>query len=595
MVLLKVVRRANINTRKSLIRKYFLNNQQLTGPRPTTMTSDSNGTYSLVIPRLPLTNRLDNVESVIDSLVAVYKTADSDTNLLQLLAVPVGFYEHESAQILPSLLAYTEQHPDHKSTSILDKYEGKKYTTPYSLYHDIKVVAASAIQNHKIGSKEYKDIDFFYKFSTELLLRDLIKLNLTLEQSSEEEDDGEILAQLSSEFEKISNVYSLSNGEVFVYINESEEPVNNQLANLTPYHHTPEQQETKITKQPLFTSLVGRSAVDIRKTLVADPYQLSKVIPSTKDITNNSQILKAVSQPSSRIPSAKAHPTQILDSFFHPNWYTIEAPKWLSYRQNYSRPPIESTILHIAQDEGESVPRNNETIKSFAPVYDLRQVVLSEELRNAVWFSHIGLKEISAIKNKYLNIDDDEENEIDKDESSDEDEDDEEEDEDDDLNLDSNGTDTKGEINVANLIEFNPQAIKDFEVLKKDKESIEKSPKELQRYISTHILKLNKLRQERYLSSNPNKLLTPSDEEIKLYKRIEKLLTVLLELNAPTSSGLSLQFSKKIPVLLNDYSGSLPGGLPPSRGGPSVNGPNKSARLQGLKHPSSRAYTRRRR
>lgn len=562
------------------------------------MTFDANGMCNDDTSGKPATNVIDKIESLIDSLISVYKTADIDTNLLQLQVLPVDFYEHESTQILPSLLTYVEQKPEHQCTTIFDKYNSKKYDTPYTLYHDIKVVAARAIQDQKIGSKPYKDIDFFYKFATELLLRDLIKLNVSLQESSSTDDAGEseILAQVSQEFEKISHVYSLSNGEVFVYINEIEEPVNNQPVNLTPYHQTPENQEIKITKQPLFTSLVGKSAVDTRKTLVADPYRLSKVIPTTKDITNNSQILKAVSQPSSRIPSAKNHPTQILDSFFHPNWYTIEAPKWLSYKQSYSHPPIESRIIHIAQDRGETVPRNNENIKSFAPVYDLRLVVLSEELRNAVWYSHIGLKEIEAIKKRYLNESEpdkkEESSDEDEDEEEDEDDEDEEADEDEDQDLESTETDANGEIDVANLIEFNPQAIKDFEVMKKEVQTLKKSPKELQRYISINILKLNKLRQERYLSSNPNKLLTPSDEEIKLYKRVEKLLTILLELNTHTASGLSLEFSKKIPVLLNDYAGSLPGGLPPSRGAP-VNG-SKSTRLQGLKHPS-KVYPRKRR
>lgn len=481
------------------------------------------------------------------------------------------------------------------------------YKNPYLIYHDLKVAAAATIINYKVGSSKYKEIDFFYKFATELLLRELIKLNVSLQGSADSEkkldseDDvfnkSEIEKQLSEDFKKISHNYNLSNGEVIVYTNKTEQVVPNAPSQYLV--HQPEQ-EKKIVRQQLFTSLIGKSDIDTRKTIVPEPYQLSKVVASNKEITDNNQYFKALSQQSPRIPPPTNIPTQIIPGFFHPNWYTLESPKWLIYKQNFTRPPLESSLLHSGQNEANIIPKTNELVKTFAPTSDLRNCVLSVELRNSVWLNHMGLKEVESIKRKYIaktekeNIDgkkgdynDDTSSDETYDESSVKDK---------DVEMkDANSFELIGnEIKISNLIHYDPEVIKDFESFKKEKESLTKSPREIQRLISVALLKLNKLRHARFFSSSIKNLLAPSSEEINLSQRIQKLLSLLLDIKNSASGPLSIQFSKKIPVLLNEYAGTLPGGLPPSKSIAPPDAHGKSERLSGLKN-SIKSSTRKRR
>lgn len=507
--------------------------------------------------------------SVLDNLFEVYVDAD-DSGVLET-PIP-DFYEKDDSLVLETYQEIISG--SFTPTTITEKYKKKKYAKPTSVYHDLKVAAAAKISAYKVGTDDYKNVDFFFKFATELLLRELSKLGLSLKSGKSTKTSIE--AQLAEEFEQISNSYSLANGEALVYVNESEETVPSVASHLS--YLQPTAPETKTVKTTVFSPLVGKSEVDPRKTLVPEPYNLTKVVPVAGTTTNNTQLLKTFN--STRLPVAATQPTKALDKFFHPNWYTIDAPKWLIYKQNLARPPVESSLL-LSGPNKDVVPRTTDTVSSFVPIYDSTGAVVSQQVKDNVWFNHIGKREIAAIKRRYLGQEP----------------------------LPSRKPDTivkhpKLEpepevatkhqpvtdytVNLAHLVKFNPELIKDLEILKAQRDSIAKSPRELQRLISTSLLRLNRLRQQRYLSSSATKLLPPTAEEIKLYQRVEKLLTLLLELKSP-ADPLNLKFSKSIPILMNEYGGTLPGGPPPSR----ATG-YKSTRLASIRSSTRNPYRKRR-
>ena len=529
----------------------------------------------------------------------MFQKADQDTQILTESTLPVDFYEPDANKIVSSYVDYNKDNNTAKTTSISDKYRNKQYNKFYEVYHDIKVVAASIIQKYKVGSAKYKDIDFFYKFTTELLLRESSRLNLALFQTKKENKDelepSELETQLTEDFNKISMSYNLTNGEVITFIYKSEEPSSTMPPLPNAYHSPypqPPQPPHKI-KQPLFSSLTGKSSLDPRSTVVPDPFLLSKVIPLNRNATRNNATLESLSPSTSKIPPPTTQPTEILSNFFHPNWYTIHVPTWLTYKSKTLKPQVASSLLkNQHEDDLRLVTRNDGFAMSFAPTIDLKVSVVSNELKGNIWLNHLGFQQIHDIKKKYLEnvnnetamdvdvVQDVEENDKDVEDikTTSEDKGDIDMKDSDDRVIDSL---EHKEINVADLVQWDPTKIEELEALKEEEETITKSPRDLQKLISINLLKLNKLRQERYLRSNPSNLLAPSRNEIKLYNKVSKLITLSIDMNDVSTGNLALKFSKRLPVLMSEYAGTLPG-LPPSK---SVSATGKSTRLPSIRGP----------
>lgn len=541
---------------------------------------------------------LASLERIIADLFSVYLKADKDTNILRNEIIPVGFREENSNDIVRSYFDFINANPNAEKTTILKKYEDKQYTDPYSIFHDIKVASAAAIQNLRVRSAEYDNVDFFYKFATELLLREITKLDLTItDEPKVKLEDSEIAIQIAEGFEKISSSYSVTNGEVLVYINEIEEPVS-QNTHLS--YSASQSPEVKIIKQPLFTHLVGKSGVDSRPTVIPDPYQLSKVIPLNKNVTDNYQTLKSFSAPS-QIPPPNTQPSHITDQIFHPSWYNFVSSKWLLYRQKVLTPAVESSLIKSSKHGIQTTSETSGVLSSIAPSSDSRSRVHCVDLLNSVWLNHLGFEKLATIKKHYIEgvhnereapkeKEDGKTEEKKENHHNDKAEDKADEVEsDDDIDMDDVSDSKNKKINLLNVIKFDPEKVKQLEEMKKNEDQISKSPREIQRLISTNLLKLNKLRQQRILSAESSKLSEPSKEEVRLYKRTEKLTTLLFELKNSASKPVKYQLSKKIPVLMNDYNGTLPGGLPASKLAPKAN------RLPTLSNRPTRSSARRRR
>lgn len=504
----------------------------------------------------------------------MFKNADSQ-GLLSRSIVPTKFHEKNPDLILQNYEAYINDTPKVTKVSIHDKLNKKEYSTPYELYHDIKLVAGHEISQLPVGCTEYQEIDFFFKFTTELLLREVGTVGIKLKTDS---PDDETLAILSDDFERISTSYSVTNGEVITQIHKYDEPIAPAYHSL--YGSQPTPPATKTVVQPLFTGLVGRSALDTRNTVVPGPYQLAKVVGTPHVIAGESGTIKAFGGFSSKIPPPNQPPTQVLDSFFHPNWYTIEAPKWLIYKQKTLKPPVDSTLVKNVNSNDLRVFEKQSQCVSFGPLTDLRGSVLSEELKTSVWLNHIGRKKINEIRRDYLaakesDILDDEGLESETTESvpvvaevptavSE-------------PQVEEEPTVDDGNVKLENILRYSPETVSMLQLLKAEKEELVKTPRDLQRIISSSLLKLNKVRQERYLRVGVS---DPTSTEVALYKKILKLVTLLITSDATKLSEFALRISKKLPVLLNDYHGVLPAPLT-NKMAPA----GKTGRLPGIRGP----------
>lgn len=529
--------------------------------------------YSRVYIPLPLLTPQVILQPLLQDLTSVFENADPQ-DLLSKNLVPTKFHEKNPDLILQNYETYIHDTPKATKVSIHNKLVKNEYSSPYQLYHDLKLVAGHEISQLPVGSTEYQEIDFFFKFSTELLLREVGTLGLKLKADS---PDDETLAILSEDFQKISTSYSVTNGEVITQVHKYEETITPAYHSLYGSQQTPP--ATKTVIQPLFTGLVGRSTLDTRNTVVPDPYQLAKVVGTPNVISGDSGTIKALVGYSSKIPPPTQPPTQVLDSFFHPNWYTIEAPKWLIYKQKTLKPPVDSTLVKNVTSNDLRVFEKQSQCVSFGPLTDLRGSVLSEELKTSVWLNHIGLKKISEIKRDYLAtketglLDEDilepapvetppnnaeEQSVVQKKEVEE-------------------TTEEDGDIKLENILRFSPETANMIKLLKEEKDELVKTPRDLQKVISLSLLQLNKLRQERYLRAGAS---DPTPAETALHKKILKLMSLLISSDATKLSEFALRLSKKLPVLLNDYHGVLPAPLTSK-----IAPVGKTGRLPGIRGP----------
>ncbi|AOW27110.1 chromatin structure-remodeling complex subunit RSC58 [Candida albicans L26] len=544
-------------------------------------------------------------ESILPDLFTVYEHTNKDVLTNEIL--PVDFYQENPMKIVSSLQSHTTT----DVTSIKNKYKNGQYSTPYQLFHDIKAVASILLNKEENGSLQYKELDFFYKFSTELLLREvgnLIKFN-----NETGEIKTELETQLDEDFTKIITNYNISNGEVITYISTTEEP-EPQSSSVLYQHHQHKEEPTKKT-QPLFSSVISKSELDNRASIVPSPYGLAQVVPSIKD-SSSENTLETLSPIANRIPSPLDQPTNILHDFFHPTWYTISVPAWLTYTSQTIKPANLNTnqesedgvgastktklsILKNRDNDYSTKPTNiwgpGNYYRSFAPSRNSSGSIVGNKLKANVWLQHIGMTEIAELKESFVE-NKNETNPLDNDTVVGK------EDAGEGKSSKENGAEpTNGHqasektqqpssrqaINIANIIKWDPTKVEELNYLKEHKQDLV-NPQKLQKMISISLLKLNKLRQQRYSRSDVRNPLAPQHEENILYNRVVKLISIAIQLFNVNPGCFSYQFSKNIPVLVSEFSGTLPG-IPPTKAivNNGTTATTKSNRLPNLKGPSA--------
>ncbi|RCK54435.1 Chromatin structure-remodeling complex protein RSC58 [Candida viswanathii] len=543
---------------------------------------------------------VNKFEDILPDLFTVYRHTNQEVVTSESL--PVGFVEENPLKIVESL----QSHQVGKVTSLEQKFRDNQYTRPYELYHDIKAVSSILLNRHENGSAEYKEYDFFYKFATELLLREvhnsLVFNNQFLEIKTELE------SQIEDDFNKIFHSYNLSNGEVITYVSTIEEQ---ELINGGYYQQQYVNQPKVKRVQPLFSSVISRSELDNRQSIVKGPYGIAKVIPSMKDSVSDN-VLDNLSPITNKVPSPLDQPTNILHDFFHPTWYTVSMPQWLTYKSQSIKPATLSANKELEQGTGAessqklSILRNRDNdfssnatniwgpgnyYRSFVPSRDLTRSIVSHRLRANTWLQHIGLAEIAKIKKGFMGVK--EEEAVPKEDVSEkkEEESEKKEPEEDAKPNEEGAVSSKDrpvadEINVANLVNWNPTKLEDLKYLKDHKEDLI-DPKRLQKMISISLLKLNKARQDRFARSDVRNPLAPEHEEFVLYNRLVKLISIAIKLFKLNPGSFSYDFSKKIPVLVSEFSGTLPGVTPNKiLGGSTTIATGKLNRLPTLKGPT---------
>lgn len=473
--------------------------------------------------------------------------ADADTHaVLKAAVVPLNFHEANPERIVVAYTLYIAKNPGADTTSVTARLATGDYATPYGLFHDLKVACGVAIVSHTVGSLAYREIDQYFQNATELLLREVEQLGLAVFAEKERDDEDDTLDALCTSFQRISRHRLQPNQEVVTYVHKHEEPsasFHNSFNMVSP--------PPKAAAQPLFSSLTGRSVLDPRNTIVPDPYLVAKVVASP--LIAESAPMKLFHYTASRMPPVGSI-TQVMENFFHPNWYTVEAPKWLTYKQNTLIPPRKSTLVRNTAASELRITEKKSSVVSFAPTSDSRNAVMSNELKQAVWFNDIGY-------NKLLNaaafagenesgaetVLDTHKDKTERSASS----------EPAPGVAELPGPRSNG-VKLENLARFRPESVPALEQLKQEQQQM-RSVLGLQKVISANLLELHRMRQKRYLQNTGYGV--PSAQELVCYKKIMKLLQLLFELRAAAGKKITLQYSRKLPVLLRDYMGVLPGSV----------------------------------
>ena len=505
-----------------------------------------------------------------DDLLEVFRIADNDAKILET-RIPRELHESQPDKIVSAYLRYIKDHDKYDTVSIEERFYAKEYDAFYQVFHDIKVACASIIQHYKVGTPQYKDVDFFYKFTTELILREASKLGVQLSatkksrKSSQKNDRvTDFEAQVCEDFATILRQYTTDNGEVIYHVHKTVDPPSplQQLyaSVLYPSH---QEKPPRERRQPLFTSLTGKSSVDPRATIVPDPYQLAEVVPKTQLGSHEPSTLSSLSPHVPKISAPPNQPTDMMSNFFHPNWYTLAVPTWLKYQISAVKPDED---VSFARRNGDIETKTlNSFVTSFAPVLDLKTSIISQKYKANIWFEHIGHKEVSDIRRRYMQklsgetdameIEPDFKDEtlqVTKDAAGTQDE-PKAEVKEAPLSAPEEGDASKVDLN--DVADWDPSNIAVLKNLKHDKAAIARWVGLFQRLISLSLLKLNKLRQQRYIQA----ITQPTTAEIKLYEKTKRLVTLFIKLNNVTPDKLSLEFSRRLPVLMNEYAGTLPG------------------------------------
>ncbi|CAI4045785.1 Rsc58p SKDI_12G0880 [Saccharomyces kudriavzevii IFO 1802] len=473
---------------------------------------------------------LANVQSILN--VASVKCHVVDESF------PAKFFEKNPDKIYESYCKFLKNRSNSEGsirnedklalTTINKRFEDGEYEPVqggfYKLYHDIKLVCTILIHFYPQGTRNYQLVDKFYKFSSELLLRECCRVGIALTQTinaksrsgkaasgneADEYDDDdatELDKIISYDFIKISMNYSI------------------------PISHT---YQIRTKDMDLFSSIISKSNLDKRPhELPNTNFKINSVLPQT-DIENEAPRLGFVGANTSNIPDPTLPPTEMMTRFLHPNWYALPTTVWLKYG-NYN---------------------------SWAPSFNENGTVVDSTTRGLIWLERIGYMDLFE-RNEKKAI---EEERLD---AGEEDKNGEQEDDYEAVNGGSNGDkngngndsdasiasknaedaedDEQSLIKLQNLYNWAPSNyIGDDEI-----ESFQNGTPD--KLVSESLLRLKKLRKERILNS----VSRPTEEEREIYFKVKRVLKEVIL--AKKVSKLPINNVRAFPVLQTNYNGSIP-------------------------------------
>ncbi|AEY97907.1 FAFR223Wp [Eremothecium gossypii FDAG1] len=257
-------------------------------------------------------------EEIFKDLYTILEAASSKCNVIDE-KFPGEFFESEPTRIYSSYVEFLRGRADADGqideqqlalTNIRQRFEEGEYARSkdglYRLYHDVRLVSTMLIQYYSPGTRSYQMVDKFYKFATELLLRECYKHGAMLvhaEPYVKSKEETEFFNIISKDFIKISTSYTL--------------PI------VESYHIS-----TKFGD--LFSSTISSSPLDERPPdLPNSNFEVTKIIPHTGLHLSNK--LGFVAANTSNIPDPTLPPTEMMTKFLHPNWYALPTTLWLKY------------------------------------------------------------------------------------------------------------------------------------------------------------------------------------------------------------------------------------------------------------------------
>lgn len=391
-------------------------------------------------------------------------------------------------------------------TTISQKFDEQAYKVEkhgfYRLYHDITLVCLNLIHFYSPGSRFYQMVDKFYRFATELILRECYKIGVQLtseedkiekeiqEEEIKDEDQNELNEAISLDFIKISTSYK--------------------LPAVQTYH-------IKTKDQDLFSSIISKSVLDHRpQELPNSHFEINNVIPQT-NLFEEAPRLGFLAANTSNVPDPTLPPTEMMPRFLHPNWYALPTTKWLNYGD----------------------------YNSWAPPFDESGTVMDSKMRGKIWLEKIGYNEIIG---KQLTTEEEET----KEEAAVKDKESRTE-----TNTDADSTkvqetienetnDDKTTIKLENIFKWQPGNYIEKDEIESSKNGT------IDKLIHESIVKLHKLRKDRVLK----KVDKPTSDESKLYYKVRRLMREVI-INKQISK-LPMQHAKYMPVLQANYNGSIP-------------------------------------
>ena len=523
------------------------------------------------------------------------------------------FFETNIADINYSFLKFLDANPsiaESNKTTLQSKFENKQYQSVYDIFHDIKLACIIKILEFEDNPTLYSAIDQFYKVSVEILLREAVKLGVSLKNKKSN-------AEITNESNKVDETDS-TNNETNV---GNDDQIQKQISQLKPIETT-EGLDSVLEKDfdiitsvfynktgkslsifsagsiPFFSSINNfQSELDDREPVIDASLgiTINNVIPNIS--MRNTDTLAKFIPTDIKYPNVK----QILENYMHPNWLRLISSQWLKHGSGI-------TSLNF----------------SFAPSYDETQSIISNDWKGITWCQQVGFKKLVDLKQKSnreqkaFGISDADTiaekkdlNEGDKEVVDDE-------------KKDTTTTETKDETKVENTVKNKDENKVEDKVENKDENKDEKKVTEVgntdvemqdtveepklvkfsddekidldnlvsfdednlvsddeaeiisnnnvQAKISEYLTELNSIRHTRYEKqkrvitdktklTNGGKVLKPGKDEIKLYNKIKRLLTGLIEKKNIKVTDLNLPLDKRIPVLQHISQGTLPASM----------------------------------
>ncbi|KAH3668553.1 hypothetical protein OGAPHI_002307 [Ogataea philodendri] len=510
----------------------------------------------------------------------------------QVLSVEIPksdkFFENDPKQITTHFLEYLDKSGKKikSDISVSSKFKGHDYESIYQIYHDLKIASIIRYSENEDFEEECHNIDRFFQVATEILLKESLRLenstdhhdkdlrkstrgesrSRSVKQEFQDSDDprSELRRSIVRDFELITTSYLNKSGSALILSVSNGVPIFSSLST------TISELEDK---QPHFESDA--------------PAENLTVVPTLKSLTAEDLIQLSPGQgPTQQL----SPPTEILVQNFHPNWYSIPVPQWLKHG-------------------------DNENDYSFAPMFDEAQSIISNEWKGIMWLQQYGLKRISEIKRSLeaeemdQDVPDDiqseaqklengngtsedpefvlqpqadpqvglerdssevlipekdrrkshghEEGEVEEEEQEQEMEEEhghEGQDDDDvdiDIDIDS------APINLENLLQWK------FGEIIEDSEESAVEAQIAQQTITELLLELNQLRRQRFLDGkhSNSRVFKPNKVEVVKFHQLKRMLSGLIKHKNVLPNQLGMKPSTKIPILQQNYNGSLPSSM----------------------------------